>query len=59
MEIHSFISPCKNIIFKIKPLKETKICHNSITNLKFQHKAKNIFIFQKSVYKTRPIIIIT
>jgi hypothetical protein len=40
MEIHSFISPCKNIIFKIKPLKETNICHNSITNLKFQHKAK-------------------
>jgi len=33
-------------------------CHNSITNLKFQHKPK-ISSFQKSSYKnTRPIIII-
>jgi hypothetical protein len=46
------------IIFKkILYRKETKILHNSITNLKFQHKPKNI-IFQKSSYKNRPIIII-
>jgi hypothetical protein len=43
MEIHSFISPCKNIIFKIKPLKKKpNILHNSRTNLKFQHKPKFI-----------------
>jgi hypothetical protein len=38
------LSPCKNIIFKKKnPLKETQIpsrYHNSITDLKFQHKPK-------------------
>jgi hypothetical protein len=27
-----------------------------MTNLKFQHKPKNIIIFQKSSYKNRPII---
>jgi len=40
---HSNISPCKNFILKKNPLKETKNpsrCHNSITNLKFQHKQK-------------------
>jgi hypothetical protein len=36
-----YISPCKNIIFKKNPLKETKIVHNSITNLKFLHKPKH------------------
>ncbi len=41
-----------------KETKNPSRYHNSIiTNLKFQHKAKNI-IFQKSLYKNRPIIII-
>jgi hypothetical protein len=39
-----YISPCKNIIFKIKnPLKKNQNpskYYNSITNLKFQHKPK-------------------
>jgi hypothetical protein len=54
-----YISPCKNIpkLQKILYLKETKnpsrYYYNSIvTNLKFQHKPKNI-IFQKSSYKKR------
>jgi len=52
-------SPCKNIIFKKNPLKETQnpsTYHNSITNLKFQRKPQNI-IKKKSSYKDRPIII--
>jgi hypothetical protein len=41
---------------KKKP-KSLKILYNFVTNLKFQHKPKNI-IFHKSLYKNRPIIII-
>jgi hypothetical protein len=46
---NSNISPCKNIIFKINPLKkETKILqrsYNSIrTNLNFQHKPKYYYL---------------
>jgi hypothetical protein len=38
---NSNISPCKNIILKKNPLKETKILQDiNITNLKFQHKPK-------------------
>jgi hypothetical protein len=39
---HSNISPCKNIIFQ-KPSKRNQNpskYHNSITNLKFQHRPK-------------------
>jgi hypothetical protein len=45
----------------LKKIKKIKILQDIITNLKFQHKPKNIFIsfFQKSSYleKKRPIII--
>ncbi len=60
MEIQ-ILHHAKIIIFKKHPLKEIKNpsrYHNSITNLKFQHKP-NYIIFQKSPYKNRPIIIIT
>jgi hypothetical protein len=58
---HSNISPCKNIlIFKKKSSKRnqnpSRYYYNSVTNLKFQHEPK-YYIFQKSSYKTRPIII--
>jgi hypothetical protein len=48
----------KIIIFKksSKRNQNPSRIYNSITNLKFQHKPKNI-IFQKSAYKNRPIII--
>jgi hypothetical protein len=41
---HSNISPCKKYNVQKYPLKQTKILprdHNSITNLKFQHKLKH------------------
>jgi hypothetical protein len=37
---NSNISPCKNIIFKKKYQNPSRY-HNSITNLKFQHKPKS------------------
>ncbi len=57
---NSNISPCKNMIFKKKSSKRnqnpSRYYNSIITNLKFQHKPKYI-IFQKSLYKNRPIII--
>jgi len=54
------ISPCKNIIFKKNPPKETKILQDHIITLKlissFNTSQKNA-IFQKSSYRNRPIII--
>jgi hypothetical protein len=49
---NSNISPCKNIILKKKSSKRNQNplrYHNSITNLKFQHKRQNIIIFQKTL----------
>jgi hypothetical protein len=42
---NSNISPCKNIIFKkiLEKKPNPSRYHNSITNLKFQHKPKYIF----------------
>jgi hypothetical protein len=37
---NSNISPCKNIILNKNPLQNPSRYHNSITNLKFQHKPK-------------------
>ncbi len=58
---NSNISPCKNIMFKQSSKRNPKsfkdiIINSIITNLKFQHKPKNI-TFQKSSCKNRPIII--
>jgi hypothetical protein len=54
---NSNISPRKNIIFKKSSRRNQNPSryYNSITNLKFQHKPKKT-IFQKSLYKNRPII---
>jgi hypothetical protein len=60
---NSNISPCKNIIFKKKknPLKSnqnpSRYYNSIITNLNFQHKPKNIIIFQKSSYKKIDILL--
>jgi len=52
---NSNISPCKNIIFpkSLKKNQNPSRYHNSITNLKFQHKPK--YHVSKSSYKNRPI----
>ncbi len=50
--------PCKNIIFKKKFSKRNQNpsrYYNTVINLKFQQKPK-YHIFQKSLYKSRPII---
>jgi hypothetical protein len=51
---NSSISPPQNIIFKksSKTNQNPSRYYNFITNLKFQHKPKNI-IFQKSSYKKK------
>ncbi len=55
---NSNISPCKNIIFKKNPLKETQILQDIITLLQLIssfNTSQNI-IFQKHSYKNKPII---
>jgi hypothetical protein len=59
METQIFHHAKKKKIFTRSSKKKPKILqryYNSITNLKFQHKPKNI-IFQKSLYKNRPITV--
>jgi hypothetical protein len=61
MEIHLFISPCKNIIFKKKnPLKKTKILQDVVTPelISSFNTSQNIFIFQKSVYKKIDLLLL-
>jgi len=56
---NSNISRCKKIIFKKSSKRNqnpSRNYYNSVTNLKFQHKPKNIS-FQKSSYENRSIII--
>jgi hypothetical protein len=53
---NSNISPCKNIIFKKNPLKETQILQDIITLQAFSSfNTRQNIIFQKSSYKNRPI----
>jgi len=55
---HAKNNNLQKILLRKKKNQNLSRYYNSITNLKFQHKANNI-IFQKSSYKNRPIIIIT
>jgi hypothetical protein len=54
---NSNISPCKNIILKNNPLKETKCLQNirTLSIIPSFNTSQNI-IFQKSLYKNRPTI---
>jgi hypothetical protein len=53
---NSNISPCKNIIFKKNPLKETKFLQDiTILSLIPSFNTSQNIIFKKSLYKIKPI----
>jgi hypothetical protein len=52
---NSKISPCKNIVFKKNPLKETELLQDITTlSLISSFNISQNIIFQKSMYKNRP-----
>jgi len=51
---NSNISPCKNVIFKKNPLKETKLQNIRTLSLIPSFNTSQNIIFQKSLHKNRP-----